>query len=363
MGSLALTYASLGEFNKAVRLQEETLARQRETLGADHPDTLTSLVNLATTYQELDRHADALKLNQETLTVMSKAFGADDPNTLVVKHNLAGNYSALGRHDEALKLHEETAAAFLAAVGPDHPYTLLSMGSPALSYLEMGRVDDAIALQEKTLAAMTEKFGPQDPETLKALHNLALSHAAAGQHEKALQLFEQALDLRRKNIGADHPDTLASVAGVARCLEKLDRAPDALSVLDATFVAVAGREADASRAVEVLMLRVIASHLRGDAPGAKAAVDRLASLLSTDYRSLYALACSTARLAATLTAADPSPSGQQQAQEASNRAVNLLRQAIAAGYRNAPGVAQDPAFDALREQEGFRMALAELSKR
>jgi len=126
------------------------------------------------------------------------------------------------------------------------------------------------------------------------------------------------------------------------------------------MVAVAGHESDPSLAVPVLALRVVHSQLRKDPAGARAAVDQLASLLPADHRSLFDLACCTSRLAATLRAADMSPEGQQRAQEAAARAVNLLKQAIAAGYRNTPYLAQEPAFDGIRDDEAFKAILAEL---
>ncbi len=360
MGGMALCYAAMGDHARAAKLQEETLALQRANLGPDHPDTLTSRVNLGSTYRALGQHQKALDLNQETVTLMTASFGADDPYTLVAKHNVADCYGALGRHEESLKLRQETAAAFLAKLGPDHPHTLMSMGSPAVSYHEMGRIPEALALRQRTLEAMKAKFGPEDPETLGAMHSLGQSYCAAGQHEQALKIFEEALNLRNKAIGANHPDTLLTVGAVVRCLEKLDRREEALRLLDSTFLAVTGSEADPARLVPVQSLRVMASQLRGDPHGAEEAVDRLVAALPKDYQSLFDLACHTARLAATYRLADATPAGQQRAQEAAEQAMSLLKQAIDAGYRNAPYLEQEPALDGLRSQEQFDALLAAL---
>ena len=48
--NLALGYYSLGRYNEAIRLDEETLSIRERVLGPEHPDTLESRSNLAIGY-------------------------------------------------------------------------------------------------------------------------------------------------------------------------------------------------------------------------------------------------------------------------------------------------------------------------
>ncbi len=48
-------------------LHEETLKRQKATLGPDHPNTLISMNNLALAYRDAGRLAEAVPLFEETL--------------------------------------------------------------------------------------------------------------------------------------------------------------------------------------------------------------------------------------------------------------------------------------------------------
>ena len=46
----------LGEYQRARALDEDTLARRRQVLGDDHPDTLISANNLAADMRALGEH-------------------------------------------------------------------------------------------------------------------------------------------------------------------------------------------------------------------------------------------------------------------------------------------------------------------
>jgi hypothetical protein len=50
MNCLALGYKRAGRLDKALPLYRETLKLQKEKLGPDHPDTLTTMNNLASGY-------------------------------------------------------------------------------------------------------------------------------------------------------------------------------------------------------------------------------------------------------------------------------------------------------------------------
>ena len=51
---LAADLRALGEYQAALELDEDTLARRRRVLGDDHPDVLTSVGNLAADRRALD---------------------------------------------------------------------------------------------------------------------------------------------------------------------------------------------------------------------------------------------------------------------------------------------------------------------
>jgi predicted Zn-dependent protease len=89
-----------------------------QTLGADHPGTLSAFTNLAYAYRAAGRTAEAIPLLKRTLADYERV-----PDTLTSRNNLARAYPAAGRTAEATPLYERTLADRERVLGADHPAT------------------------------------------------------------------------------------------------------------------------------------------------------------------------------------------------------------------------------------------------
>jgi hypothetical protein len=69
-------------------------------LGEDHPDTLTSANRLAADLRTLGEYERARALDEDTLARRRRALGDDHPDTLTSAGNLAADLRALGEPDE-----------------------------------------------------------------------------------------------------------------------------------------------------------------------------------------------------------------------------------------------------------------------
>ncbi|KAK0745454.1 hypothetical protein B0T18DRAFT_409481 [Schizothecium vesticola] len=58
------------------------MEKSKTKLGADHPDTLTSMNNLAITWKGQGRHADALALMEDCAQARRRVLGEEHPYTL-----------------------------------------------------------------------------------------------------------------------------------------------------------------------------------------------------------------------------------------------------------------------------------------
>jgi hypothetical protein len=86
----------------------------------------------------------------------------------------------------------------------------------------------------------------------------------------------------------------------------------------------------------------------GDAAGCRAPAERWEKVRGKGAGSLYHAARYWSG-----TAAVPRAAGGQEAKAASDRAVDRLRQALAAGYKDAAGLQQDKDLEALRDRAEF----------
>ena len=61
---------------------------RKAKLGADHPDTLTSMNNLAFRWKRLGRDAEARQLMEDCIQRQSRILGAEHPDALSSKEAL-----------------------------------------------------------------------------------------------------------------------------------------------------------------------------------------------------------------------------------------------------------------------------------
>jgi len=400
--NLAATYRADGRFAEALRLNEETLALRRAKLGPEHTDTLWSCTALANSYEDLGRDAEALRLREETLAVQQRKFGRDHPDTLMSMNNLANSYIALRRYDEALRLHEETFARRKATLGPDHPDTLVSMlnvgssyrhhrrhadalrlyeetlarqklqldpdhphllltmSNVAISYADQGRHEDALRLRTETLALRERKLGPDHPDTLMSMNHLANSYAVLGRHEEALRVREELLTRQTTRLGADHPDTLQTMSVIARILVRLDRGADAVLVIDDLLKLASGQASDSTLIAKLIDVRLRHFQKVRDAAGCRTTAEMWENQGRGDADGLYNAACYRAVTSAVIRDSDPSVTGAGQANAEADRAMEWLKRAVAAGYKDVANMTKDNDIDALRGREDFRALLKEL---
>ncbi|OLO77310.1 tetratricopeptide repeat protein [Actinomyces oris] len=185
--------ADLGMPQLALTLTD-SVTRAGDTLGPDHPSTLTSRNNLAYAYQAAGRLDEAIALFEQTLEDRTRILGPHHPDTLTSRNNLAGAYDDAGRLDEAIALYEQNLKDRTRILGPHHPDTLTSRNNLAYTYQAAGRLDEAIALYEQTLDDRTHILGPEHPHTLTSRDNLAGAYRAAGRFDDADSLFKTPSD-------------------------------------------------------------------------------------------------------------------------------------------------------------------------
>ena len=226
--NLASAYQDAGRLDDAITLYEETLEDCIRILGPHHPDTLATRSNLAETYRAAGRLDQAIPLHEQTLKESVRILGPHHPDTLISRNNLAETYRAAGRLDQAIPLHEQTLKESVRILGSDHPDTLASRNNLAGAYHNAGRLDEATTLIQQILKDFEDLLGPHHPDTLASRHNLASAYQAIGRLNDAIYLHQQNLDDRTRILGPHHPDTLASRNNLADAYQATGKLDDAI---------------------------------------------------------------------------------------------------------------------------------------
>jgi tetratricopeptide (TPR) repeat protein len=215
MLNLAIVYDSQGHWIDAERLLKQILeVASKKDWEAGRSLTLSTLTTLATTYRNLGRYTEAADSELQILEAREAQLGPDYPTTLTVKGNLAYTYRHLGRLKEA----EELNLQVLSAHEQNHHAEIEILATKAhlaSIYKEQGRWLEAETLQREVLDTTTTKLGPNHPDTLYAMGNLAGTYWTQGRFSEAEALQLQLLDLRRSILGDQHPSTLDTKASLA----------------------------------------------------------------------------------------------------------------------------------------------------
>ncbi|UEM24876.1 tetratricopeptide repeat protein (plasmid) [Skermanella mucosa] len=231
MNNLAETLRAQGDHGGARTFQEQVLALRRRVQGDEHPHTLTSMNNLAVTLDAQGDHGGARALHEQELAICRRVQGDEHPDTLASMNNLALTLQAQGDHGGARALHEQELALSRRVLGEEHPDTLASMNNLATTLRVQGDHGGARALQEQVLALCRRVLGDEHPNTLTSMNNLAHTLWAQGDHGGARALEEQVLALRRRVLGDEHPDTLLSMNNLAETLRTQGEADRAMALV------------------------------------------------------------------------------------------------------------------------------------
>jgi hypothetical protein len=82
MANLASTFRNQGRWDAAEELFVQVMETRKKKLGADHPDTLTSVKNLAFTLKGTNRETEAVRLTEECVQSQKRVLRLDHPHTL-----------------------------------------------------------------------------------------------------------------------------------------------------------------------------------------------------------------------------------------------------------------------------------------
>jgi tetratricopeptide (TPR) repeat protein len=315
-------------------------------------------MHLANSYAELDRRREALELDEQALAAATSAFGPDHLDVMPIRNNLALDYAEERRYEEALKLHEETLAICKAKLGADHPMTLVSLHNVAKALSDLKRYEEALGRLREVFALQKVKPGPEHPETIHTMYMIGNQFGKLDRYAEALEWHQGAFTLHKAKLGPDNRRTLYSMWGVGLNLLRLGRVSDALPIIDDCL-----RRAAAHPAADFSGLadrRLEHFEKARDAEGCRSTAELWEAMRRNDPDSLYHAARYRAVTAAVFREKDRTPRGKERADDEATRAMDWLRRAVAAGFRDRDGLLKRTDFDALRDRADFRELIAGL---
>jgi serine/threonine-protein kinase len=215
METMGRVYRSLGLYDQARPLLEESLRIRRQTPGQDPVVVASNEINLALVFLDMKQGDEAEPLLREGLEILRRQGATATLHYAAGLNNLGGLLKEKGDYKAAEALFRE--ALNLKQRIPR------SAREVARAYNNLGDVRYAqgdIAAAEpyfrKALAMRRGLFGGEPhPELATSLNNLASLLEAKGERSEAETLYREVLAMRRKLYGNHHPKVAPSLSNLA----------------------------------------------------------------------------------------------------------------------------------------------------
>lgn len=212
-------YQSIGVYDRAQSLLEESLKLRRQTLGAEHTDVATSLHHLAALAYEKGDYTVGETLFREALDLRRRLLGAEHTEVADSMNALGQTLMELGKFAEAEPLVREALALRQKQLAPEHKDIAASLSGLGRVFSAQGKFAEAAEMYRQSLAIRRKLYGEEHPFVASSLNNLAAMLHDLGDYNGAEPLFREALAMRRKLLGEEHPDVANSLANLASLLQ------------------------------------------------------------------------------------------------------------------------------------------------
>jgi hypothetical protein len=204
-----------GSYAAARDLYKRLVRAQVQSLGPEHPDTLTGYAHIAVWTGKAGDAAGARDQYAVLLPVYERVLGPEHPDTLGIRRDLARSAARTGDAAGARDKFAALLPLFERVLGPEHPATLTDWANLAVT---TGQAGDAVGARDQFAALLPvyeRVLGPEDPQTLAARGNLANWTGDTGDAAGARDQYAVLLPIRERLLGPEHPETLITRANLA----------------------------------------------------------------------------------------------------------------------------------------------------
>jgi serine/threonine protein kinase/tetratricopeptide (TPR) repeat protein len=227
---VAWAASGTGNYEEALRLDEEALVMRQHLLGETHPDvgrTLNALGQLLGNRKELPAADAVLKA---TLSIQRKLIGDENRATLETFYALAKVLDDEGKPAEAEPVWREGLAVWRKLGDDPNEQRLFMLRGLADSLEQQRKWPDAETAWRESLVLWRKRGGPEGKESMYTLRKLGLALEEEHKWADAESVHREALALSRKK-GDQDPEALADLEKLARVLTTEKKFSEAENVL------------------------------------------------------------------------------------------------------------------------------------
>ena len=203
-------YYGVGETSKAIEIGKKACNLCKNIFGETHNEYAASLSSLAYYYMNIAQWKDAITLEEKALKIHllnnhSIGIANSNMNIGIVKFYNNDNNSAIEKLEYAGEIFKQIK----------NPSYYSVLGTLILCYNKIGNYTKAILLGEEALNGFKEIFGDRSHQYATTLGNLSESYMYIGNLEKYVQYTDLTLEIQKEIFGSNHHMYALALANAA----------------------------------------------------------------------------------------------------------------------------------------------------
>lgn len=230
-----LIYAKIGNQRKELETVQLLFTMQKQVLGEEHKDSISSGLSLALLYSELGEYVKAIEVNLQVYEIQKRVLGEENSDTLTTIHNISASLYLMGEYTKALELEKHVYEIRKKVWGEEDPDTLLTLNNMAIYYGDLGDYNKELEIETYLYEIQEKKLGEEHPDTLFALNNLAVTFIKMEDYDKALEIEQRVYTLRKKVLGKEHIDTIVTLYNIGIIYEKSKEYIKAIKIMEIVY--------------------------------------------------------------------------------------------------------------------------------
>jgi len=231
-----------GRFADNIKILNEILLLQMESLGEEHPNVAFTYLNIAVSHKRIEEYVQAIENAKKGLQISENSLGVEHQSTATHYHELASIYAHQKNFDSAIELLKRASEIREKALGLENGSTINSLFCLGLAYYEKNDYEAALGVYSRILEISERTFGKEHGDTAIAHVNVGKTHKALNDYAKALERYHCALEVFEKAPKAfvrntiDLYEKIADVySAMGNCTESLGWLQKALAICEEWF--------------------------------------------------------------------------------------------------------------------------------
>ncbi len=205
-GNLAVLYLDQNSPQRALETLLPMKDASARTFGATHRTHLIFLNNIANCYEQLEQWDKALEIYEDVIARYRSAGKEGTPEMVTPLANISGVYSKAKRFDDAVRAARESVDMATKVYGADNASTLSSQQTLGVMLSRAGKIEESVATLKPVYDLTWKENGPFPEPWRRALMatTYAYSLAQAKQFEEAIRVQSLANEVCLSQVGVEH---------------------------------------------------------------------------------------------------------------------------------------------------------------